>query len=197
MTWQKFVVPKRFRSCVFTRLRAQTMPLMNAIARPGLTPTRVPSSGRININAKRPIGPVVAGASKSDGCSSSSVTFKSIAAATAVGALLTLATAGGAHAAPSPFVGEFSDPKHPGCLRSISGDGAVLDVKGTDGTPGCTNGELQKPWSLKGEVVKIPSKDPELLIDFSPKGGPKNLLGKLTSEGGILFPDGNTWSKKQ
>ena len=64
-------------------------------------------------------------------------------------------------------------------------------------TPGCANGEKQKPWSLKGEVVKIPSKEAEILIDFSPKGGPKNLLGKLTPEGGILFPDGNTWSKKQ
>jgi hypothetical protein len=173
------------------------MPLMNAVARSGMTPTRVPSSGRINIYSKRPIGPVVAGASKSDSSSSSVVTFKSIAAATAVGALLTLATAGGARAAPSPFVGEFSDPKHPGCLRSISGDGAVLEVQGTDGTPGCMNGEKQKPWSLTGEVVKVPSKAPEILIDFSPKGGPKNLLGKLTEEGGILFPDGNTWSKKQ
>ena len=163
------------------------MPLMNAVARSGMTPTRVPSSGRINIHSKRPIGPVVAGASKSDSSSSSVVTFKSIAAATAVGALLTLATAGGARAAPSPFVGEFSDPKHPGYLRSISGDG----------TPGCMNGEKQKPWSLTGEVVKVPSKAPEILIDFSPKGGPKNLLGKLTEEGGILFPDGNTWSKKQ
>ena len=71
------------------------MPLMNAIARPGLTPTRVPSSGRININSKRSIGPVAALASSNDNCTSS-VTFKSIAAATAVGALLTLATAGGA-----------------------------------------------------------------------------------------------------
>jgi len=172
------------------------MPLMNAIARPGLTPTRVPSSGRININSKRSIGPVAALASSNDNCTSS-VTFKSIAAATAVGALLTLATAGGASAAPSAFVGEYADPKHPGCLRSISGEGSVLDVTGTDGTPGCANGEKQKPWSLKGEVVKIPSKEAEILIDFSPKGGPKNLLGKLTPEGGILFPDGNTWSKKQ
>ena len=57
------------------------------------------------------------------------------------------------------------------------------------------NGEPQRPWSLKGEIVKVPSKQDEILIDFSPKGGPKNLLGKLTPEGGILFPDGNTWSK--
>ena len=191
----------QFDHPMFLRDRAlpcaqSTMPLMNAIARPGLTPTRVPSSGRININSKRSIGPVAALASSNDNCTSS-VTFKSIAAATAVGALLTLATAGGASAAPSAFVGEYADPKHPGCLRSISGEGSVLDVTGTDGTPGCANGEKQKPWSLKGEIVKIPSKETEILIDFSPKGGPKNLLGKLTPEGGILFPDGNTWSKKQ
>ena len=110
------------------------------------------------------------------------MTVRTIAAATAVGLCLSLATAGGARAAPSAFVGEYADPKHPGCLRSISGEGAVLDVKGTDGTPGVRDvGRAPRPWSLKGEIVVVPSQD-EILIDFSPKGGPKNLLGKLTPE---------------
>ena len=34
----------------------------------------------------------------------------------------------------------------------------------------------------------------EIRIDFSPKGGPKDLLGKWTGKG-ILSPDGNNWSK--
>jgi hypothetical protein len=50
------------------------------------------------------------------------------------------------------------------------------------------------PRSLTGEVVHIPSKLDEILIDFTPKGGPKNLLGKWTGTG-ILFPDGNEWKK--
>jgi hypothetical protein len=33
-----------------------------------------------------------------------------------------------------------------------------------------------------------------ILIDFSPKGGPKNLEGLWTGSG-ILFPDGNIWKK--
>ena len=177
------------------------MPLMNAVARPALAPLKTPASGgRVSLDAKlRPIGAVASAdrASASDPSARGCVTLKTVAAATAVGLCLSLAAARGAEAAPSAFVGEYSDPKHPGCLRSITGDGDVLDVTGTDGSPGCANGETQRPWSLKGELVKIPSKRDEILIDFSPKGGPKNLLGKLTPEGGILFPDGNTWSKKQ
>ena len=36
----------------------------------------------------------------------------------------------------------------------------------------------------------------EMVIDFSPKGGPKDLLAKWDAErNGIAFPDGNLWSK--
>jgi len=31
-------------------------------------------------------------------------------------------------------------------------------------------------------------------IDFSPKGGPEKLLAKY-EDGGIVFPDGNKWTK--
>lgn len=31
-------------------------------------------------------------------------------------------------------------------------------------------------------------------IDFSPKGGPDKLLAKY-EDGGIVFPDGNKWTK--
>ena len=90
------------------------------------------------------------------------------------------------------FVGRYSDPKHPGCAREIAAgsSGATLAVRGADGTPGCSNGEDQREWSLEGVVRG----EGEILIDFSPKGGPKDLLGKWTGTG-ILYPDGNTWSK--
>ena len=34
----------------------------------------------------------------------------------------------------------------------------------------------------------------ELIVDFSPKGGPKDLKANVIA-GGISFPDGNTWVK--
>jgi len=33
-----------------------------------------------------------------------------------------------------------------------------------------------------------------LQVDFSPKGGPADVVGKW-KDGGIVFPDGNKWSK--
>ena len=93
------------------------------------------------------------------------------------------------------FVGKYADPKHPGCAREIAagssdGSATTLAVSGADGTPGCLNGEEQREWSLEGVVRG----EGEILIDFSPKGGPKDLVGKWTGKG-ILYPDGNTWSK--
>ena len=165
-------------------------------------------AGGASVKARsRGMPAVVAKQSAADGArsttttsSSSSLALKSVAAATAVGLLIAVPTldafAASSSSAPSVFVGEYADPKHPGCLRSIVGDAGAttLDVKGTDGTPGCTNGEKQRPWSLTGDIVKVPSKQDEILIDFTPKGGPKNLLGKWTGTG-ILFPDGNEWKK--
>ena len=159
---------------------------------------------------KKSGGADAASSSSAPSSTATSLALKGIAAATAVGLCVlaipnsdAIAAVSGASssASTSVFVGEYADPKHPGCLRAIEGSSAgesasTLAVKGTDGTPGCANGEKQRPWSLTGDIVKIPSKADEILIDFSPKGGPKNLLGKWTGTG-ILFPDGNEWKKLQ
>uniref|UniRef100_A0A7S4F5N4 Uncharacterized protein n=1 Tax=Chrysotila carterae TaxID=13221 RepID=A0A7S4F5N4_CHRCT len=105
----------------------------------------------------------------------------------------------------SVFTGEYEDPKHPGCLRSIKVVGAQMGpdgrrqrqptalVKGVDS--GCdAEPDLASVWKLQGKV----SEDGEsIFIDFSPKGGPKNLIGKWDTFGspGIVFPDGNKWTK--
>lgn len=50
-------------------------------------------------------------------------------------------------------------------------------------------------WKLSATVAED---DSTIRIDFSPKGGPRNLLGKgetLAGETEILFPDGNRWTK--
>jgi len=47
-------------------------------------------------------------------------------------------------------------------------------------------------WTLHGEFTD--ESKGHLSIDFSPKGGPKDLNGKYMN-GKILWPDGNKWSK--
>merc|ERR1712228_955809 len=111
----------------------------------------------------------------------------------------------------SVFTGEYDDPKHPNCLRSIKVVGAAMGpdgrrrrepaayVKGVDnakGTPSCAdNPELASVWKLEGKVAESGE---TIYIDFSPKGGPKDLVGTWDTFGGapgILFTDGNKWTK--
>lgn len=46
-----------------------------------------------------------------------------------------------------------------------------------------------KKWVVKGQT-----NGRDLLLDFSPKGGPPQVLAKADSLG-IRFPDGNVWTK--
>ena len=104
----------------------------------------------------------------------------------------------------SPFTGEYDDANHPGCLRSVKVVGAKLGadgrserfptayIKGTDqkeGEKACSGTpELADVWSLTGKVSEAGD---EIFVDFSPKGGPKAVAGKLDTFGGvegILFP---------
>lgn len=45
-------------------------------------------------------------------------------------------------------------------------------------------------WKIQGKLKS----NTEATIDFSPKGGPGNLLAKFDQDG-IVFPDGNKWTK--
>lgn len=108
--------------------------------------------------------------------------------------------------AASVFTGEYDDPNHPGCLRSVKvvgpplrADGTrsaipLVEVKGYDGKDGesmCkarpTRDEL---WKVDGKLI---AKD-SVVLDFSVKGGPSNLKGQWDGSG-IVFPDGNKWTK--
>lgn len=104
-------------------------------------------------------------------------------------AALTLATCT-SPAAAVDFTGSYTDPKHPGCARNIEIMPATTNalVTGTDGTPGCTPGGPVKAWKLNGQI-----KGNDILVDFSPKGGPKDLQGVWVGDG-IQWPDGNKWS---
>jgi len=126
--------------------------------------------------------------------------------------------------AASVFTGEYDDPNHPGCLRSIKvvgpkvgvdgrkGRNPVAYVKGVDettpGTKRCdATPTLEQVWKLEGKVSEQAQLDgkesdevPTILIDFAPKteGRVGALLGKYDTFGGapgIVFPDGNKWTK--
>ena len=79
------------------------------------------------------------------------------------------------------FSGEYSDPNHPGCKRTIEEDGTTAIISGTD-TPG---GEI---WTVTGSVH-----GDTIVVDFSPKGGPQDLTGRRVPEG-IRWEDGNLWT---
>ena len=92
------------------------------------------------------------------------------------------------------FSGSYADPNHPNCVREVQVvDPKLADVTGTDGTPGCPPDGSGRKWSLVGKID-----GDSILIDFTPKGGPKDLKGVWESSPvpGIRFPDGNLWSKK-
>lgn len=106
----------------------------------------------------------------------------------------------------SPFTGDYNDPNHPDCLRQVKVVGAplradgsrsqypVIEVTGYDGKGDskiCTDRPAREDlWKITGTVKSSNS----AVIDFSPKGGPSNLVATF-EDGGIVFPDGNKWTK--
>lgn len=129
------------------------------------------------------------------------------AAAVAAGAPGPANAAGAIKTGPSnPFTGDYDDPNHPGCLRQVKvvgaplkADGsrplyAIVEVTGYDGKEGekaCSDRPTRADlWKATG---KTKAKD-EAVLDFSSKGGPADLVGKWDGSG-IVFPDGNKWTK--
>ncbi|GMH51863.1 hypothetical protein TrRE_jg7808 [Triparma retinervis] len=95
---------------------------------------------------------------------------------------------------PAMYEGKYLDPiNHPGGTRTIK-------VTGQDGEKGFYKVELTggggkgepKNYTLPAQVSKDGSK---IIIDFSPKGGPKDFVGVFDDElKGIKFlKDGNFW----
>jgi len=78
--------------------------------------------------------------------------------------------------------GTWNDPAHPGCTRKIKLAGKTAFITGAD--------EDGKKWEVRGEI-----KGDSLVIDFTPKGGPKDVEAKYVIGKGLVFPDGNVWSK--
>ena len=80
--------------------------------------------------------------------------------------------------------GIYSDPNHPAGFRVVRVAKNKLYITLQD--------------DPKGEVIDVvgrKGKNGSYLIDFSSKGGPKDLAATV-EDGKIVFPDGNTWTKK-
>ena len=80
------------------------------------------------------------------------------------------------------IAGTYTDPQHPGCTRRVSLQGSNVLISGAD--------EDGKPWRVSGKY-----KGKLVLIDFTPKGGPKDVLATYNGIG-LVFPDGNVWTRK-
>ena len=93
------------------------------------------------------------------------------------------ATPGSGSAAGVRFGGTYTDPQHPGCTRKVVLTGSNVVITGADEPGG-------KEWKVKGKPYGR-----ALLIDFTPKGGPPDVIARWTGLG-LEFPDGNKWTKK-
>ena len=78
--------------------------------------------------------------------------------------------------------GKYADPNHPGCKRKVTliGTNKVL-VEGAD--------EDKVPFTVRGTY-----EGKTVTLDFSPKGGPKDVTAQYSITG-LTFPDGNVWKK--
>merc|ERR1719353_2754466 len=81
------------------------------------------------------------------------------------------------------LAGKYSDPAHPGCKRTVTTVGTnkvVIDGADEDG----------KKWTVRGTY-----EGKSITVDFTPKGGPKDVTATYALGKGLTFPDGNTWKK--
>jgi len=81
------------------------------------------------------------------------------------------------------FGGTYTDPLHPGCTRKIVLAGSNAIITGKDEVSG-------KEWKAKARPI-----GKALVIDFSSKGGPSEVVARWNGLG-LVFEDGNVWTKK-
>jgi hypothetical protein len=80
------------------------------------------------------------------------------------------------------IAGKWNDPAHPGCVRRVQLAGTKAFINGAD--------EDGKPWKVVGLISGN-----DVTIDFTPKGGPKDVTASYVIGKGLVFPDGNVWTK--
>ena len=78
--------------------------------------------------------------------------------------------------------GIYSDPNHPAGYRAVRVDKGKMYITLQD--------------DPKGEVIDVVGKKAKsgYLLDFSSKGGPKDIAATV-EDGKLIFPDGNAWTR--
>jgi hypothetical protein len=119
-------------------------------------------------------------------------------------ALGTPAVAAAVGGAPSVFTNDYSDPLHPLCERhvKVSSDGNAFHFSGTQGKPGCTQGEIKEFGISKKEFdgfvdgTKISAGDGIHEGVWEPANSAATKLGYEDMDG-VRWEDGNKWIVKQ
>ena len=95
------------------------------------------------------------------------------------------------------FEGKYSDPNHPGGYREITmTDEWEGDFRKAICVGGKGKGEPEH-FTLKAKVSKKGDGTVFIIIDFTPKGGPKDFEG-VWEKDGIRFPkDNNKWPQTE
>lgn len=92
------------------------------------------------------------------------------------------------------YQGVYSDPRHPDgyrVLKAVKGSDNKATMALCDGVP---KGSTDEAKTYRAIPVSVDNGD--LVFDFSFKGGPKGIKGKLSPDKqSITFEDGNTWTK--
>jgi len=86
------------------------------------------------------------------------------------------------------FQGFYTDPGHPKGYRVVRLTGKGKAVVELQDDP---KGEV---LNIAAKVVEKKGEDTKILIDFSVKGGPKDVTA-VYKDGNLVFPDGNKWPK--
>ena len=130
-------------------------------------------------------------------------TLMNLVTSTAISLSITLCAPSASMAKTTVFAGNYYDPNHPGCPRSIDAKGVV---RGLDPVPfkrgkGCRGVKKDnvekteakfKPWKVPGNINRT---DDEIVIDFNAKDGSGEKLAGKWDANGIKFPDGTKWKK--
>ena len=97
------------------------------------------------------------------------------------------------------FDGTYLDANHPEGYRLITIDGELdPETQLRSGTcVGSDTSQTEPAYTLPAKAGKNSDGSDIIFIDFSPKGGPKDLEGFYETDGGvgIRFTDGNKWPK--
>jgi len=108
--------------------------------------------------------------------------FKTESLTSSPGAAANLPARSGGNIPTIRIAGKWSDAAHPGCTRKIQLSAKQAFIAGAD--------EDGKPWKAVGTI-----NGDDIIIDFSAKGGPKDVKATFVIGKGITFPDGNVWTR--